>query len=628
MNQNIQDMLETGYRQHQEGHLDEAERLYLEVLQQDRDNIHALNLLGMLCVNEFRPDEAVFFIAKALKLQPNNPESHANMALAYKDQGKPEQAVKHFRESIRLDPYNPVVFNNLGNVLREMSRPEEAIKIYERALKLDGDFAPCWSNLSAALNEAGKRKLAHRAVERALRLEPGLAQAHNNKGDILLAEARYAEALDCYRTATALNPKYAAALINMARTQRDMDEPGAAVATLRKALEIEPNNPEAHHAMGVLQEQLGNPDAAAAAFQDAIKVAPAMAIAHYYLAQIRGRKTSDEELGAMEKIWHEVKMLPNDRMFTAFGLARAYEQRRQFDKAFKFLEQGNRVKAEMQPYDDADTGKFVDSLADCSEAAAARLGFEAGCPDPRPVFILGMPRSGTSLTEQILASHSEVAGAGELSYAYDTAHRIREITKQAFPDNMKLLSAEQLRELGEYYLSRHKPDNLARRYVVDKTPLNFQYIGLLGLALPGAKFIHCLRDPVQNCFSIHKMPFDKKQAYAHSQQALGLYYNRYWKLMQRWKAQFPGRILDVRYEDTVADIETQGRRMLDFLDLPFEGSVLDFYKTERLVKTPSASQVRQPIYGDAVQAWRKYEQHLGPLIEALDWEALGLGRPA
>lgn len=628
MNQNIQDMLETGYRQHQEGHLDEAERLYLEVLQRDRDNIHALNLLGMLCVNEFRPDEAVFFIAKALKLQPNNPESHANMALAYKDQGKPEQAVKHFRESIRLDPYNPVVFNNLGNVLREMSRPEEAIKIYERALKLDGDFAPCWSNLSAALNEAGKRKLAHRAVERALRLEPGLAQAHNNKGDILLAEARYAEALDCYRTATALNPKYAAALINMARTQRDMDEPGAAVATLRKALEIEPNNPEAHHAMGVLQEQLGNPDAAAAAFQDAIKVAPAMAIAHYYLAQIRGRKTSDEELGAMEKIWHEVKMLPNDRMFTAFGLARAYEQRRQFDKAFKFLEQGNRVKAEMQPYDDADTGKFVDSLADCSEAAAARLGFEAGCPDPRPVFILGMPRSGTSLTEQILASHSEVAGAGELSYAYDTAHRIREITKQAFPDNMKLLSAEQLRELGEYYLSRHKPDNLARRYVVDKTPLNFQYIGLLGLALPGAKFIHCLRDPVQNCFSIHKMPFDKKQAYAHSQQALGLYYNRYWKLMQRWKAQFPGRILDVRYEDTVADIETQGRRMLDFLDLPFEESVLDFYKTERLVKTPSASQVRQPIYGDAVQAWRKYEQHLGPLIEALDWEALGLGRPA
>jgi len=628
MNDDLQHMLEHGYRRHMEGHLEEAERLYQAVLTRDRNNLHALNLLGMLCVNDFRPDEAVVLISRALKFEPNNPESHANIALAYKDQGKLEQAVKHFRESIRLDPYKPVVFNNLGNVLRELGKPLEAIKAYERALQLDGDFSQCWCNLAAALNEAEKRKAARRAVERALRLEPTLAQAHNNRGDIALAEAKYPEALECYRQATALNPKYVAALINMARTQRDMDDPDAALQTLRNALEIEPNNPEAHHAMGVLQEQLGNRDDAAAAFQEAIRVAPGMAIAHYYLAQIRGRTTTDAEFEAMHRIWREVNMLPNDRMFMAFGLARAYEQRRQYDRAFEFLEEGNRIKAELQPYDDADTGKFVDSLAICAEALAARLGADTGCMDPRPVFILGMPRSGTSLTEQILASHSEVTGAGELPYAYDTAHRVREITQRSFPENMKCLNAEQVRELGAYYLARHKPENLAFRYVVDKTPLNFQYIGLLGLALPRARFIHCYRDPVQNCFSIHKMPFDKKQAYAHSLEALGLYYNRYWNLMQRWKALFPGRILDVRYEDTVADIERQGRRMLEFLDLPFEDGVLDFYKTERLVKTPSASQVRQPIYGDAVQAWRKYEKHLGPLIEVLDWQAFGLDRPA
>jgi len=627
MSQDIQDLLQTGYRKHQSGRLPDAERAYLEVLEKDRDNVHALNLLGMLCVNDFRPAEAIFFIAKALKLQPNNPESHANIALAYKDQGKLEQAVKHFRESIRLDPYAPVVHNNLGNVLREMSRPHEAVKAYERALRLDGDFSQCWSNLAAALNEADKRKAARRAVERALQLEPTLAQAHNNKGDIALSEAKYEEALECYRRATELNPKYVAALINMARTLRDMDDPRSAVQTLESALEIEPNNPEAHHAMGVLREQLGNQERAATSFKDAIKVAPGMAIAHYYLAQLRGRRTSDDELADMQRIWREVNMLPNDRMFMAFGLARAHEQRGQYDLAFEFLEQGNRIKAEMQPYDDVDTGKFVDSLAESAEAAAARLGFNAGCSDSRPVFILGMPRSGTSLTEQILASHSQVAGAGELSYAYDTAHRIREITQQAFPHNMERLTDEQLCGLGEYYLSRHKEPDLSHRFVVDKTPLNFQYIGLLGLALPNARFIHCHRDPVQNCFSIHKMPFDKRQAYAHSLEALGLYYNRYWKLMQRWKALFPGRILDVRYEDTVDDIESQGRRMLEFLELPFEQRVLDFHKTERLVKTPSASQVRQPIYGDAVQAWRKYEKHLTPLIEALDWDCLGIDRP-
>jgi hypothetical protein len=349
-----------------------------------------------------------------------------------------------------------------------------------------------------------------------------------------------------------------------------------------------------------------------------------MAIAHYYLAQLRGRSTTDEEFGLMKKLWEEHDMLENDRMYMAFALARSHEQRQQYDEAFRFLEEGNRIKAEMRLYDDEDTGRFVDSLAASAQAAAEILGYDAGCPDSRPVFVLGMPRSGTSLTEQILASHSEVAGAGELSYAYDMAHRVRELTQQAFPENLLQLSKEQLRGLGEYYLSRHSTENLAFRHLVDKTPLNFQYIGLLGLALPNARFIHCHRDPVQNCFSIHKIPFDKKQAYAHDLVSLGQYYNRYWGLMQRWKAMFPGRILDVRYEDTVADVETQGRRMLDFLGLPFEQQVLDFHKSKRLVKTPSASQVRQPIYSDALQAWRKYEKHLGPLVGAIDWRALGL----
>jgi tetratricopeptide (TPR) repeat protein len=617
MSAEIQNMLENGHRLQQAGKFAAAEERYLAVLERENNNLHALNLLGMLYVNNFRPNDAVICISKALKLQPNNPESHANLALAFKDQGKLKESAKHFRESIRLAPDNAMTHNNFGNVLREMSKPKEAIKAYEQALKLYPEFAQCWSNFAAALNEAEQRKPARKAVDRALQLEPGLAQAHNNLGDINLAEARYEDALECYQKATELNPKYVTALINMARVLRDMDRPEQALETLRTALELEPNNPETHYIMGVLLEQVGNPEEAASSFKAAIKVAPGMAIAHYYLAQLRGRKTSEEEFELMQKIWREVELLPNDRMFMAFGLARAFEKQKQYDQAFEFMQQGNRIKADMQPYDDAEAGVFTMALADSAEAALARHGPAPGYDDSRPVFVLGMPRSGTSLTEQILASHSEVAGAGELSYAYDMAHRVREITHQAFPDNIKLLSAVQFRELGEYYLSRHSKENLACRYVVDKTPLNFQYIGLLALALPNARFIHCFRDPVQNCFSIHKIPFDKKQAYAHGLEALGMYYQRYWALMQRWKAMFPDRILDVRYEDTVADIEAQGRRILDFLDLPFEAAVLEFHSNERLVKTPSASQVRQPIYSDALQSWKKYERHLQPLLESL-----------
>jgi hypothetical protein len=182
---------------------------------------------------------------------------------------------------------------------------------------------------------------------------------------------------------------------------------------------------------------------------------------------------------------------------------------------------------------------------------------------------------------------------------------------------MELLSADQYRELGEYYMSRHPVQRLTGRYVIDKTPLNFQYIGLLSVALPDAKFIHCHREPVGNCFAIHKLPFDKKQTYAHDLVALGKYYGHYRRLMQTWQELLPGRILNVYYEDTVADVEQQSRRMLDFLGLPFEAGVLEFHATRRLVKTPSASQVRQPIYGDSVESWRKYEKHLGPLIECL-----------
>ena len=250
-------------------------------------------------------------------------------------------------------------------------------------------------------------------------------------------------------------------------------------------------------------------------------------------------------------------------------------------------------------------------------AAMTRLGPDVGEADSRPVFVLGMPRSGTSLTEQILASHSQVAGAGELSYANDTVVLSRTLTGKAYPRSLEALTAEQMRELGQYYMSRHASANLAFRFVVDKTPLNYKYLGLLAMALPRARFIHCHRHPVASCFSIYRMPFEARHTYAHELTALGRYYSRYWDLTKRWHALFPGRILDVRYEDTIADVERQSRRMLEFLDLPFEEDVLRFYATERLVKTPSASQVRQPIYSDSLDSWKSYERRLGPLIENL-----------
>lgn len=609
--------LEKGYRHQQAGDLQLAERTYRRVLKKDRKNIHALNLLGMLCVNSSRPKEAIPYILQALKQNPDDPEARSNIALAYKDLGNFKEAASNLRISIRLNPGNPVAHNNMGNIFRAMEKPKEAAEHFEEALRLNPDYAECWSNLAAALNDTGQYEPAMRAAVRAIQLQPELAQAYNNLGDIFLGEAQYAEAFESYQKASELSPNYTAAIINMAKAQRDLDLPEDALNTLGRVIELEPGNPEAHHSRGVLLEQMGRRDEAADSFNDAIRAVPEMAIAHYQLSQIKGRKGTDEELEAMLALRDNEKLTSSDRMYLAFGLNRAYEQRGEFDEAYKYLAEGNRIKAEKSPYEDSDAGLYLESLTDLTaEVMRAGPGIE-GYKDGRPVFVFGMPRSGTSLTEQILASHSEVAGAGERSYAFDTAKRSRELTGHLYPRSMKLLPADKWQELGSYYMLRHSAHDLSHRYVVDKTPLNFQYLGMLALALPGAKFLHCHRNPVQNCFSIHKLPFDKKQTYAHDLKALGLYYSRYWQLMNRWKEMFPGRILDVYYEDTVADIDSQAHRMLEFLDLSFEDAVLDFYKTRRLVKTPSASQVRQPIYSDALQSWKKYEKHLSPLVEAL-----------
>nr|XP_061803718.1 uncharacterized protein aq_1088-like [Nerophis lumbriciformis] len=608
--------LERGYAAQQNGDPSLAEANYREVLIQDNNNLHALNLLGMLFVNSGRSEKAIEYISRALSLEPDEPQAHANIGLAYKDLGQSKKAIEHFRRSIALNPSNPVVHNNLGNVLRVQERPKVAIESYQDALKLNPQFAECWSNLAAALNESEQFDAGLRAVGRALQLEPCLAQAHNNLGDLLLSQAKFAAALDSYTKATELSPKYVAALINMSRVQRDMDSPDAALQTLRGVLEIEPNNPDAHHVMGVLFEQMGDREQAASSFKLAIASAPQMAVSHYYLAQLRGRQSSDEELNNMRRLWDSADLPSGQRMYLGFGLYRAYEQRGH-TRAFDYLVEGNRIQAELGPYDDQQTATYLDGILSASRLASRQLAGGGGLADQRPVFIMGMPRSGTSLTEQIVASHSQVAGAGELSYGYDTIHRIREMTGEKFPENVAMLKARQFQLLGEYYLAQHSEANLAARYVVDKTPLNFQYVGVLALALPEAKFIHCHREPVANCFAIHRMPFDQKQTYAHDQQALGTYYQRYWHLMQQWHALFPGRVLDICYEDTVNDVERQSRRLLDFLNLDFEPAVLEFYNTRRLVKTPSASQVRQPIYKDSVQAWKRYEDQLEVLIAAL-----------
>jgi tetratricopeptide (TPR) repeat protein len=601
-----------------QGNLQEAERFYRRVLGQEANNVHALNLLGALCVNSNRPEEGTGLIKQALLVRPDDPQALVNLALGLRQLGKIDEAIPCLEHSLSLKSDNAFAQNSLGSLLLDSGRAEEAIVHYKKAAQLDPASADIWCNLSSALNDIKQHREALMAVRRALEIDNRKPQAHHNLAEIYRAQSRFDEAIEHYNIALELNPNYFDAMLNLAQTHREAENPEVAVSILDMLTSLQPDNPEIFSAMGLLQEQMGEPEKAADYFKQSIAIAPGRAQSHYQLSQIQGRKSTDKEITNIETLLANEAINEQSRILLAFALAPAYQQKERYNDAFSSWAEGNAIKARKTPYDEIEKDHFYQSVASHSTTALERLGPDSGTEDKRPLFIMGMPRSGNTLTGQILSSHSQISNLGELSFAYDIAEKIEQLTGQKYPEGLSKLTHEQCKQLGESFNARIPEKHTNQAYVIDNTPLNFQHLGLLNLALPRAKFILCQRDPIDTCWSMFKIPFGDNQSYAHDLRSLGKHYCSYRVLMGEWNNLLKGKILEVSYEETVKDVEKQSKRMLDFLGLPFEESVLSFHESKDLVRTPSTSQVRKPIYKSAVEAWKKYEDHLGPLIESLN----------
>jgi len=559
----------------------------------------------------------VQLITDALKISPIDAQAQGNLGLAYQRMGNLKLAESCFRKSIELGGKNRTIFNSLGNVLRESGRASEAVQVYESTLKVDGNYPECWSNLSQALVELGEFGDAFKAVSRALQIDPSLAEAHNQMAEIYRNIFKYDLAISAYKKSLELRPTLYESMLGLATVYRESEDVGAALEVLNRLISLEPRHAKAHAALGILKEQIGDTVAAADCFKKSIKLAPDVVSPLYHLSQIKGRIISQDEILAMERLQKMTDLSSKDRSHVHFGLGEAYDQQGQTDKAFNAWLIANQDKAESYPYDlDKRTGYQASTIA-FSKALRARL-IEPPVENIRQlVFIVGMQRSGTSLTDQILASNTQVSSLGEIGYADEMAAQVKELTGKHYPQGLSGLSQEDISLLRGNFLAKISQRYSAAPVLIDKTPMNFQYLGLLAEVFPSAKFIHCSRNPMDNCFSIFKLAFTDDQDYAHGLKSLGDHYRLYKGLMDQWAELYPQRILDVRYEDTVSNIQEQCVRLVEFLGLAFEPEMLEFYSTERLVRTPSASQVRKPIYKSSVQAWKKYERHLQPLAEAL-----------
>jgi hypothetical protein len=307
-------------------------------------------------------------------------------------------------------------------------------------------------------------------------------------------------------------------------------------------------------------------------------------------------------------------------MHAAFAAAKAYDDLKRYDDAFAYLTRANALKRKAIAYDEPQVLNLFERIRSTFTAALVDAKAGGGSAAQTPIFVLGMPRSGTTLVEQILASHPRVKGAGELKDMNETINSVRgsDGMQLAYPEFVADLSRDDLVRIGDAYtsrLARHAPG--AER-ITDKMPSNFYFLGLIHLALPGAKIIHTQRNPVDTCLSCFSKLFAGEQNQTYDLAELGRYYRAYHGLMAHWRSVLPkGAFLDVQYEDVVADTETQARRILDHCGLAWSPAVLDFHRTERPVKTASARQVRQPIYGSSVARWRNYERFLGPLLAEL-----------
>ena len=615
---------ETAKALHRQGRLAEAEPHYRAVLQAEPDHFDAMEWLGALCTQSKRFDEAINWLREAIARNSGSARLHSNLACAFGAAERYEEAVEAYRHSLTIDPRAAQTWCDLGIMLSRLLRDEEAVAAFEKALALRPDLIPAYEHLGYVLSRLGRHGQAVVCFERVLAARPGHPDAHLNYGVALAELGRHEEAVAQFRKVVAARPNDAHALHNLGSSLSALDDPTEALAAFELASAIIPDLPEVERGIGNALLQLGRLDEARAHFERAVALAPKVAAFHRAMADVKHFEEGDPQLAALEELARdEASLAAKERIELHFALAKAYDDLQRYGLAFDHMKKGNTLKRASTIYDEKAELAAMTAISKAfpSQVMQAKRGL-GGSTDV-PVFIVGMPRSGTTLVEQILASHPLVFGAGErpeFGHVSGCGYGTRPI-----PFDPASLSGEDLRGMAGRYLERLLPRAPSAKRITDKLPANFRLVGLIRLALPNARIIHVRRNPIDTCFSIYTKLFLDNIGFAYDLGELGRYYSAYETLMTHWRAVLPaGIMLEVQYEALVGDFEQEARRIVAACGLDWDERCLEFHKNERNVRTASAVQVRQPIYRTSVGRWRHYEEHLGPLIEALGNGARGI----
>jgi tetratricopeptide (TPR) repeat protein len=621
---NAQQMLQAALAYHRSGDLSQADAIYAQIVAQDPSNAEAVHLRGVVAYQRGDYLSAASTIQRALSLAPNNPAYLNNLGLAYQALGRPAEAAASYQAAINLAPSFAQAMNNLGNARGDQGRWTEAETWSRQAIRLNPRMAEAYNGLGAALWHQGKASEAIANYRTALAIDPKLPYAMVNLGNALREQGKLAEAETLCRQAIAVNPAIAEAHNALGTILLNVGAVAEAVASFREALRLAPNRADIHHNLGHAYRDLGQFDDAKREYSAALRLNPGDVKIHYSLSLIQRFRPEDQStVEELEAAAARNNLPALERRQLHFTLGKAYDDLGQYDRAFSHYHEANELA---RP--DFDRQQFV-RLVERMEAwfpksrFAAGAGGDSGSPSQLPVFIVGMPRSGTTLVEQIIASHPQVYGCGELADTDVMANELwgDRLSGPAVPSPPLDLQPQRLAQLAEAYLQRRRAVCGNALRITSKMPTNFFHLGLIALLFPKARVIHCRRDPLDTCLSCYFSDFKKSPPYHYRLEDVGFYYRLYLRLMDHWRAALPLAMLEVQYEELVGRCEELSRRMIDFCGLAWDDRCLRYYESRRPVQTSSVWQVRQPIYTTSINRWKHYVKHLEPLLRALGPEA-------
>jgi tetratricopeptide (TPR) repeat protein len=585
---NISESLDIVLDHFQSGKLRQAEYICKKILKKHPNNVDALHFLGVIYSELGNPDLAIDHINRALQVNPNFADAHNNLGNIYQKVGQIDSAIIHYRKAIQLNP-NAQTYYNLGIALQDRKRIDEAIDCYEKALGLNFKKPGVYNNLGLALKDKGKVNEAIICYQKALKIDPNFAESFYNLGNAIQAQYRLDEAISYFQKAIQLNPKYFEALNNMGNIFIIQGKLNEGIHCFKKALQLRPNYPT------TLQNVVGNPGL--------------------------NINDSKELLKLTEEMIRE-DLSEKDKISAYFIMGKLCDNLQMFKESFEYYRLGNALKRTQFEFNIDSHIDYLSRVKKTFSADFVKQRKSWGSNSEMPIFIFGMPRSGSTLVEQILASHPSVYGGGEFEFFTQMEQRLASVFKLNghYPECLNYLDEQTAHDIAELYireirkLTGSSPDYIR---ITDKNLFNFKYLGLISLLFPKASFIHCQRDPLDTCISIFFQNFSSDIDFAFDMNELGQYYREYLKLMNYWRHVLPINIFEVKYEDIIQQQEEVSRKLIEFCGLEWDSACLNFYEKDRPVFTASNWQVRQPIYTKSCGRWRNYEQFLKPLKELL-----------